>query len=617
MFLKRQKWVFVVVFCAIIVGVFYAGPQALIWKKLSDQGKPFVSIQMTHRGDINQVYMPKAREVYDGHFPPVDFHQENTKELSSIFPALPPLIFSIFLFISRGDPNVAMLTADFVLPAIIFIFFYVLGRVVVKNKLWSLFLAFLGTLTPLSIHLPHAFKSVDNFLNIAVKNFYLLVNTKLDKLFLDRIDDPLLTYLVFIPAIILLFYFWQKPNKKTAFWAGLFNGFLAYTYFHYWVYMMVVIGILFFLTLLWRREKVKPFLVLLGILIATLIPYFVMYFQFNNLSSAVDYIARIKIEEGRFFRLLEPFSVLFDYIFYVLLAGLIYWVFRKKDRNKILLYESFVGSMFVVWNVQLVTGFIPHPDHFWKAISMAVLVILFDIAYQISKKINKKYIFAGLIVLMVLLGVKKIVNLIYFINPEPQFVEAGTFESYTFDKDIVDSWQWIESNLPKEPVILSDSLVTSIYLLSYTSARPYVMTGFNTIAPNEEIANRFLMANKLFNVSAEVVKERLKASPMSNSEEWQRGDRHSAFNKFKSAQHMFYNAFRQDTAEYRYINEEIANNLTKIYKKLNISWENLPTEYVYYGPWEKEFSQIKLNNNPDLELLFKNDSVEIYKVIKK
>ena len=64
---------------------------------------------------------------------------------------------------------------------------------------------------------------------------------------------------------------------------------------------------------------------------------------------------------------------------------------------------------------------------------------------------------------------------------QQQFIEEGTERSYVFDKNISDSWQWINENLPSEPIIISNSFVTSYYQLSYTFLR------FGAVTAQEEI----------------------------------------------------------------------------------------------------------------------------------
>jgi hypothetical protein len=616
--MKMNKFWLIVFGSAVLVGVLYVAPQALIWKNLDGLGKTYETVQITHRGDVTQTYLTRAREVYDGHFPPIDLHIASSQDSSALFPPLSPLIFSYVIRTAGGNINSSFLLADFIFPAVIFIFSYILGFIVVRRKVWSLMFAFLWTLTPLPMHLPNLFSSLSNFLDIAVKNFYPFVNTKMDKLFLDRIDDPLLTYPFLIIALISIFLFWEKPKVFTAIFSGLMAGLLSYIYFHYWVYITIVLGIIF----LWNifvdsKKNIQRFrngIVMMIVFVLIISPYLYNYYKFNSLDTTKDYIGRIGIEEGRFFRFFDPFPVLFDYLFYVVLSVGVYLIlFRKGYKDRAILYWIFIAGMFLVWNIQLITGFVPSPSHWWKAISPVILIILFDIAYNLSMKFNQREMVLLLMVLIFLLITKKTVNAVQFMEPEKKFVSSGTSEfTYSFDKEIAESFSWMNLNLSKEPRVVSDSFLTSFYMLSYTSARPFLPTWCNTLTGNNEIAGRFLIANKLFNVDSETVYQRLKGGKFVKE-----GDLHTMFNKLKGAQHAFSNYFKKDNnLEFRYIDEAYAQKIVADYEFIDINNKGDKFDYIYYGPWERQFSAIDFGQNSGLELVFKNSDVEIYKIAK-
>src|SRR3989339_277646 len=104
--ISKKIWLIVTVL-AVLVGLLYVLPQALVWRYLEDRGETFVLAQITRRGDITQTYLPRAREVYDGRFPPSDLHLSSTKNLNTVLPPLPPLIFASILYLARGDVNIA------------------------------------------------------------------------------------------------------------------------------------------------------------------------------------------------------------------------------------------------------------------------------------------------------------------------------------------------------------------------------------------------------------------------------------------------------------------------------------------------------------------------------
>lgn len=612
--IPRKYFIILVLELAILVGVLYAAPQFLIKKNVEEAGEPFVLKQFIELNDEGYFYLQNAREVYDGHFPPKDFSFSPGEQRPSIFNPLPPLIFSSFIFLT-GDVNTAYLAASFVLPIILFLLFYLLGQIIFdKNRLWSLFFGLVAMFTALALHVPRAFLSIDNFLNIFAKNFYPAVRTFLPNLFYSRIDYPLVTDLIYLPAIILFFLFWQKPRLLTAIAAGIFTGLLFYTYFHYWVYWLVVIGVLFLYTLIFLRQDVlrlKNFVILLGTTILVSIPYFVNYFQFNNFGASREVILKIGLEIGRSFR----WEYWGHYLAYLVLALLIYFVFwKRQNNNKAVLFWSFLVAAFVVWNIQFIVGFVPHSDHWPRAISPAVLIIIFSLVYYFVGKIEfkwplfKKFTAGMLIFLSLLLVVKKIVNASEFVNPSREVLE-----SYTLPKDYTDSWRWLEENVTGEPKIISSSFLTSIYLTAFTSARPFLP--WNNIAPlsNFEIEELYLRANKVFGVSENVLASRLAGGqnipclvdcslPYNASNI--RDDHVNLYGRYFKDQGL------------ATIPDVKISELIERYRALEVDWQTIGAEYVYYGPWEKHFSTIRLFDDNNLELIYRNSSVEIYKIKK-
>jgi uncharacterized membrane protein len=53
-----------------------------------------------------------------------------------------------------------------------------------------------------------------------------------------------------------------------------------------------------------------------------------------------------------------------------------------------------------------------------------------------------------------------------------------------------------------------------------------------------------------------------------------------------------------------------------VYPRIKADWKSVDADYVYYGPWEKQITQTDLSKDSNLELIFKNSEVEIYKIKK-
>lgn len=603
----------------------------MIWNKLHSLGKPYVAIQLTHHGDEAYGTISRFREIYDGHFPPGDLYLDVNTPTPFGPLQIMPLLMAEFIYLFGGNINASYIAATFLLPPILFLLFYYLGKIITGKRNWAVFLGLLGTLTPIFRALPQSFRSLNLFLNNIVKFFIPLVSTPLAKLPLGRTEDPMLTYLVFLQAIAALLIFWQKPNKKTAALSGALIGLMFYIYFHYWVFLVIVAGLIGLYALLRIKKDVqflKLNLVLFGVLAIVTIPYWVNFFEFRSSPTAAEVTARIGVETSRspFFIAGEP--AIFDYLFYAALAVLVYFVFFKKgQKNTAILYWIFITAMFLIWNIQVITGFVPSPDHWFRPISAFVVVILFHAAYELLKKVNYKIVTVCLIIGSVLLISKKVVNALVFINPPSQFVSEKTFESRTFNSSIVQSWEWINKNLPHEPKIISPSFTTSLYLNAQTSARPYFVGGFNTAASNQLLEERFLKTYKLFKVKPEFLEKVLRVNYQDFCSEQclsQTGrDPHEYLNTVETVTHLYVgyyvndpNRFPRSETTYRFVTKEKADELIAAYPRLRVDWKDVEADYVYYGPWEKQITIVDLNKDPNLELLFKNKEVGIYKIKK-
>ena len=627
---KKITYFILLIISALLVGILYVAPQFFIGRALKAQDRPHLVAPYNLHSDEMINYLPRGREVYDGHFFVSDLFSD--RKLFSPTTALPPLIMSLPIFVAGGNINFAYQIAQFSFSALIFLAFYFLGKVVLRSRSWSFFLAFAATLTPLARDLPRGFFSLDSFLNKIVKNFVPIVQTQFDHLALYRMDDPLITFLIFIPTLIALFVFWQNPKKSTAVLFGALVGLLVYTYLHYWMYLALVLFLLTVYAFFNRRKDSARFYYLAiscAVFLLFALPYILNILNISNLNFVADWRDRNNAEEiGRQIYLS---STIPHYIFYAILALAVYWVFwKQKKQDTAVLWWSFIGVMPLLLNMQIMVGFNVAPDHWFFAFSPLALLLILSIAIELVKKIDKKWIVAALLILISLVVAKKIVNAFTFINPMPEVLEA-----HTIDRPIIDSWDWINQDLPDEPRIGSTSFLTSAHLAVYTSARPYLPTFFNTYLTNEEGEERVLQMQKLFGASPEFLgilfraKGRsemtceeirilyknplLKCSPLTL---------HNLTDYFYP---FYYYYFREK--DYSTINsvyphlempEERVRGLLNRYEDMpSLNWRDLPLDYVYSGPLEKELAGSELENNPELKMVYEKGGVEIYEIIRQ
>lgn len=134
---------------SLIVGLFYIWPPLIINQYLQKAGQPFVLNFNIHRDEL--FYMSRAREIYDGHWPPTDLHF--TEQTSTVLNPFPSLIMAGALKLFRGNPNTAYLALIFMVPAILFVIFFWLGQYFFNDFRWALFFAYVGILTPIALRI--------------------------------------------------------------------------------------------------------------------------------------------------------------------------------------------------------------------------------------------------------------------------------------------------------------------------------------------------------------------------------------------------------------------------------------------------------------------------------
>lgn len=610
---------------AILSGLLYVGPPLMIWRHFHNAGQPFVLAQFKTYRDSLMVYLPRAREVFDGHFPPGELFSAPLHP--TIQNVVPSLLFGSLIFLFNGNINLSYLAAQFIFSGVIFALFYLIGWTMFRSRLWSLLLGFSGVITPIAVKLPfYKWQGWSEFQAFFINNFIPFARTQVDQMFLARIDEPLLTFPFYLAAILSFFVFWRKPRRFWAIISGIAAGLVFYVYFHHWVYWVIVLGLLFIYTAIFRRddkERLKNFCLLFGVLALVAIPYFVNYFSFHSISTAQDFIYREGVIYGR--QLGIGASNIKDYIFYAILWALTIFFYWKKDRLKAILFSGLILAMFISWNIQLVIGYSPVPHFFQRSFSPVLFLILFNFIHDLVKKLELRAQFwrkAVVVVLIFLISsavIKKASNIISM----SVAVQPALVDYYRFPADVVKSWDWINANLGKEPVIISPSTIESMYLNTYTSARPYLATGFLSLLSTSEMENRYLISHKLFGASEQIFQQRLLGNfkcPIADCIP----DGGSNLND--SLWHLYGNYFLSRTTSIRGLlngsadsklvqkRSERTGELMERYRNLNPKWSDTGANYVYLGPWENQFVNPDFSKDKELSLVYSNDSVKIYRI---
>ncbi|MDP1719257.1 MAG: hypothetical protein Q8L24_02425 [bacterium] len=622
---KKFFWPVVLAVLALVVGLLYIAPPLALRKHFVENGQRFVLAQFkTYRNSLYH-YLPRAREIYDGHFPPSDLAagQQDSPTINNL---LPSSIFAALLKIFNGSTNRAYLAAQLIFSALIFLAFALISWLLTRSKIWASFFGLVGVLTPIPLKLPfYNWHGASEFSSFFLNNFIPLARTQFDKLYYSLIDNPLLTTPFLLAAITASYYFWIKPSKKTAVLAAFASALLFYVYFHFWVYWVIVIGLLSIYVLAVKAErqhKLKLFILFWCILIVLAMPYLINYWRFSPLPNAEDFTFRLGVAHGRSLAT----QVWPDYLVYIGLIALTYWLYRKTDRPKMMFMIAAMAAFFIAWNVQLVIGYVPVPHTWYKVAGPIIYIVLgvliFELISKFAKKEHWKKLLAGtLIVLSAFVVIKKIDNARSIYARPQQFLT----NYYKFDNGIAKSWDWINENLPPEPRVITPSAVNVLYLTTYTSARPYMPTGFASMLPMAELEKRLLETHKLFGISQKDLENRLNGTfPRSCSGFDCFPDEGSNQNDIIG--HIYANYLTSKYGNFQdFLGDsegslvptaraERTEKLLEQYKDIKVSWKDVTADYVYYGPWERQIGSADLSSDPNLKLVYNSEGVRIYKV---
>lgn len=597
-----KKEFFWVLAAAVFVGALFILPPLGLWKHFSENNQPFVLGALGAYRDELYSYLPRAREIYDGHFPPAELSLD--KQGSTPFNALPSLFLAGLIAFFGGNINLAYLAAQFIFSAVIFILLYFLGKILFQSKSWAFFIAFAGALTPFLINVFN-FDFKDDFkilFDYTVKQFIPFARTQMDKLRLARIDEPLLTYPIYLAAILTFLNFWKNPRLRNAFLAAIPAGLLAYTYVHHWIYWTIFIGLGFIYSALKRKNqfmRFRGYFVLLAVLFLILIPYFVNYFNFQSSPNAADASFRFTVFHGR--ELGIGAENIADHIVYAILAVLVWIFYFKKPRDESRhwgwVFLMMLAAILIARNIQLVLGSAPTPSKWDNAFSPVFYLIFFSLIYELIKRweaVSPKIKMIAPIALAVLSG---LVAAKYTFNAVAVFAKPQNdiLRYYQLPNGVAESWDWINKNLPPEPKIISPSYDTNLYLMTYTSARPFVPRGLLSLASNFEIEERYLTAYKLFGIKPKIEND--------------------LFNLYGG---WYEKRSLGDYLNYRYPSAESkAQELISRYEKMKTDWPNTDADYVYNGPWEKQLGgKASLSSDPNLALIYQSPGINLYKIKK-
>ncbi|MDQ1284073.1 MAG: hypothetical protein QG620_421 [Patescibacteria group bacterium] len=621
-------------FCALLVilgllcGLINVFPHLSIKKEVEQRGYVYMPVQTEGMlTDEALWYVPMSKKIYENHGANNDFFFKQYRNSSTPVPLLPNYIYAFFFLFFRDISHI-FLAGIFLFSGVLFVLFYFLGKMFFLNRTKALFFASFVTIASVPIRnflyvltsmlnsgitlitsgSLASFKANISYFISTFSGFVLPVSRDLPvNLSLISLTDPLITYLIYIPAITGLLYFFNKLDKKSAVISGILIGLSFQTYLYYAVLLSVVAS-LYLVYAIFKLEKKDLYKILLlnGVIFLFFLFYAFSLYNFYSLPQAQDVARRIGAEHGFQFR----WIVWKEYVVCAVFLFLNWLIFKNTHHKKYLFYLFVFLSMFICYNLQMIFGFMPHPDHWSRAFSPLLFIFFLDVVFS-WRYLNKtpQMAFASDVLILVcttLIFFTSVSNFIRFKDISGDKI-AVDLNGFSFDGGIYQSYEWID-NHPGN--YISPSFLTTYYLVLYTKASPYLASAANSLAGNYELEQRFLETFKVWNVPSSQLGEIL--SPK---------DKKVSLNKDISL-NLYTNYYSDQSFNYslvpgsgRDIPAEKVEELLKRYEDIEIDPDKYKGYYLYYGPFERDLIGDFLPGQMPLEKVYHNEKIYIYKII--
>ena len=574
---------------SILVGFVYGSHHFFIPYFLGSQ--EYYPVTGASQVDMGLYYGPRARAVYEGQWFAGDISVIENKESPSMLPLLNPLILGGLGRIA-GSLERAFILSDFLFPALIFLAVYALSLEFADRRFPALMFSSLFMFSPkLWLFLP----PVSSF---AAKELFhsVFLWTKPEALYFTRFEYPKITFLFYVLAVYFLLRAMRDGGWKHILMGGLSFGLVFYTYLYDWAYIITALAI--FQALLWRDRGMaltKRLMPAMAVSVTVASFWLVNMLRLKRMAHYHDLFLRFGVEISRSVRV----STWTTYARNAGLAGVLVWLAKKKPEKKFefLYLASFLLAMFAVLNVQVVLGFNPQADHWYRIQFLPVGLAFFVIAlfcYDRLKSfpaIARYASFGGIILMLFIFGAAG----------ASQYAYSGEHSSlFTLDSAYASSYTWLNNHTDRFSVVGSIALSTNHEILLHTHNKVFMPTGFNTMISDAEITDRFLRTARMYSLAPERV------SSMFADQEF----------------YFFHERFRDtslDTffrASRRVVDSEMSGDVERAYRYISGMPAKVPYQlnYLYYGPREKSLGKDPGDMLQGLKKVYDANGVIIYKL---
>ncbi len=443
-FLKNN---YLLIIGILIIGIYSLSPQLIFEKKL---GNNYQGIYFSAT-DAELYYTSRVQEIKDGYYGMGNSYLYENKTDPYLAPPIGEIIMNGFgkLF-GLTTLQIMIYGSRFFFPILIWLVMYLFILVLQKDRKTAFLVSLAIFLCSNLVYNPQDLINIFKVFGSFTFSPYL------------RPINPQISSLFFF-SFLISFYL-SLDKKKVYLWilSALFFGLSFYIYFYTWAFIITFIGLLI-LFFIWKKKfdllKIAIKVLFGGIVVS--LPYWIMLFKAFQ-TSQFGYSVN---NQG----MIMAHTLILSKV--ALLTIVFYWLTFKilklsENLNHYFLLSLSLTTIIVV-NQQIITGRELYHGHFHWYYNVPVFIIISIICLDLLiKKFLPKFkniIFSLLVILIIYNGAVVCYNsFVYRFDHYVQLQKYGP---------IVD---WINSNLLKDEVVVSDDLLLDSIIPAYTSANVYL-----------------------------------------------------------------------------------------------------------------------------------------------
>lgn len=474
-FLKKH-WL--VIILAILIGFVYYFPQILFEYQLDSDYQGFYIL--TSSDEHNKV--ARVQEIYDGHYlagNPFAYEYKDSSSPNGVN-ITELLIGSIGRVLHLSAVQVILLF-KFILPIILFLLLYYLSFLITGSKIGSLItpcLILLGSHLKSPQLIPDIIKQIINF---QFEGFLVYL----------RPSHPSFSSIFFFTGFIFLFLFFKTRKLSYGFLAGLALGLLFYIYAFFWVFTLVLFGVIIGYLILkrdWHFLKKTLLILLLGLSIGSF--YLYSYFDKGSFETTVDS-----------FQIRQTFFLTHHFIFdkIVVVPFLIYsffllYLYKRNRFKKEFLFPYFllIASL-IVSNQQVITGHeIQYHHWYWFTNLPAAFFASSILAIYFLENLKIKNLLKNSIILLILLFLIVFGTGIQYSAYQIEFPRYQYYQNYSY------IFNWLNKNTSKDSVVYSDYHLSD-FIPAFTHNNVYWSNPiqYNATTPLERVFHNYFVYIKV------------------------------------------------------------------------------------------------------------------------